>query len=80
MMTHMTRTIRAHFDGRVIVPDEPVGLRPAEKLLVTIRAAPPAGQIDTDARNRALDRLLARKVPGARIPDDALRRENMYDD
>lgn len=32
----MTTTILAHFDGAVIVPDEPLPLLPGEKVRVTI--------------------------------------------
>lgn len=33
-------TVNAHFDGTVIVPDEPLELAPGEKLRVTIERAP----------------------------------------
>jgi len=32
----MTTTILAHFDGHVIVPEEPLSLTPGEKVRVTI--------------------------------------------
>ncbi len=32
----MTTTILAHFDGQVIVPEEPLALAPGEKVRVTI--------------------------------------------
>jgi len=32
----MSTIISAHFDGRVIVPDEPLSLQPGEKVRVTI--------------------------------------------
>jgi hypothetical protein len=31
-------TFNAHFDGKVIVPDEPVDLRPNEALIVQVRS------------------------------------------
>jgi hypothetical protein len=34
----MTQTLTAHFDGRVIVPDQPVDLPQHERLVVTVRA------------------------------------------
>ena len=37
----MTRTINAHFDGKVIVPDEPVQLPVGQPLLVRLEVAPP---------------------------------------
>jgi len=33
-------TIRAHFDGRVFVPDEPVNLAPAQKVELTVHELP----------------------------------------
>lgn len=36
----MLPTVNAHFDGTVIVPDEPLALNPGEKLRVTIERAP----------------------------------------
>ncbi|MDZ4817540.1 MAG: DUF2281 domain-containing protein [Planctomycetota bacterium] len=36
----MSTIITAHFDGRVIVPDEPLSLQPGEKVRVTIERAP----------------------------------------
>ena len=34
--------IKAHFDGRVIVPDEPVDLPAGQALIVRVEEAPPA--------------------------------------
>ena len=38
----MTRFIAAHFDGKVIVPDEPIELRPGQPLRVQVEMAPDA--------------------------------------
>lgn len=43
--------LNAHFDGRVIVPDEPTGLAPGTRLRVTVEpleqaAAPAGGKLD----------------------------------
>ncbi len=38
----MTQTITAHFDGRDIVPDEPVQLRPGQPLRVQLELVPEA--------------------------------------
>lgn len=35
---------KGHFDGKVIVPDEPVNLRPNEQLLIQVQPAAPATQ------------------------------------
>ena len=34
----MTTRLRAHFDGKVIVPDEPVNLPTGQQLIVDLRA------------------------------------------
>ena len=76
----MTRIIRAHFDGRVIVPDEPLDLPVNEPLEVQVTAA--AGGLATSAAERraAVDRLLSHPVQGLNLPDAALSRESIYGD
>ena len=85
-------TIRAHFNGTVFVPDEPVNL-PADTALelevkrtngfspevvaATEAAKDPA---DTAGRLAALNEFVAYAVKGADIPDQMLRREHMYGD
>ena len=77
----MTQTIDAHFDGRVIVPDEPVSLATAQRVRVTIQPIDPAWTPERlEAQKRAVDRLLARPKPQVDIPDEAFRRENLYED
>ena len=85
-------TIRAHFNGTVIVPDEPVDL-PADAALelevkrtngfspevsAAIQAA--GDPADTARRLAALSEFVAHGVMGADIPDQMLRREHLYDD
>jgi hypothetical protein len=36
----MTRTIKAHFDGRVFVPDEPVNLPSGHSVEINVQSAP----------------------------------------
>ncbi|HXE53701.1 MAG TPA: hypothetical protein VN541_11825 [Tepidisphaeraceae bacterium] len=40
--------LKAHFDGRVLVPDEPLALAPNQKVRITVEpiAASPAAQIE----------------------------------
>jgi len=76
-------TIFAHFDGKVIVPDEPVNL-PVDTLLeVDIRSrtvASPSSKTAADSRLAALERVVARARHGLRIPAEGLRREQIYGD
>ena len=73
--------IRAHFDGRFIVPDEPLELPPGTALSIEFSSTPlMEGDASADVRLAALKAIFARPVSGAPIPDEALRRENMYED
>lgn len=50
--------LKAHFDGKVIVPDEPLGLAPNAKLRITVEQVDPAPSHTVDLswlRGRALD-------------------------
>ena len=85
-------TISAHFNGTVIVPDEPVALLIDAALELEVKrtngfspevaaameaASDPA---DTAGRLAALREFVAHAVEGADIPDEVLRREHMYGD
>jgi hypothetical protein len=74
----MSITIQAHFDGRVIVPDEPVDLpvnQPLELELKTLqRVEPPKDVIEERLRRLA---QASGRIAGPSIPLEALRRENL---
>ncbi len=84
----MCLNIRAHFDGRALIPDQPLDLPVNQPLSVEITqmaasGAPngasqptPQGIKDRLRKLEALDGLLAGPV----IPLESLRRENLYDD
>jgi hypothetical protein len=76
----MARTIRARFDGRVIVPEEPVDLPPDQELEVELRPIPAPPDAATIADR--LQRLAAAsgRIVGPVLSDEALRRENLYED
>ena len=85
-------TIRARFNGTVIVPDEPVDLpvNMASELEVKrtngsspeVAAAVEAVRdpADTAGRLAALSEFVAHALEGADIPDEILRRERLYGD
>jgi hypothetical protein len=80
----MTKTIRAHFDGKVIVPDEPVDLPVDQPLDVELRlsetsAHSPATPEVIEERLRKL-KLISGRIEGPTIPAEALRRENLYEE
>ena len=77
----MSIIIRAHFDGKAIIPDEPVDLPIGEQL--EARLTPIVGEhreADLKERQSAWERLKSRGVHGVDVPSEALRRENMYED
>lgn len=77
-------TIRAHFDGHTIVPDEPVSLPVGAPLTIVIstNGASSDGNVDT----RTIEERLAAharfsgSVSGPSLPEDAFDRESIYDD
>jgi len=85
-------TIRAHFNGTVIVPDEPVNLPVDAALELEVKrtngfspevaAAMEAARdpADTAGRLAALSEFVTHAVERADIPDRMLRREQMYGD
>jgi hypothetical protein len=76
----MSAVIRAHFDGKVIIPDEPVDLPIDKPLEIRFREVPQLLKWDPKKARAAVNRIASRAVHGLNIPDEALRRENMYED
>lgn len=79
----MTRSILAHFDGRVIVPDEPVDLPTNAPLRLDISRMPTAKETDSGdpiAEQARRIRALEGMFSGPTLPDEALRRESIYAD
>jgi len=75
----MSVIIKAHYDGKAIIPDEPVDLPVNEPLEVELRSSPEFLPWDSEKAKEAWERLKSHAIPGLNIPDEALRRENMYD-
>lgn len=77
----MAVRIRAHFDGKVIVPDEPVNLPAGQQLEAELHVRQPSQEKEDFARRlEAMHRTAAHGVRGTNIPLEALRRENLYED
>jgi hypothetical protein len=80
----MTKTIRAHFDGKVIVPDEPVDLPVNQPLELEWRGfagadeTRPSEEIIAERRRRLAE--ASGRIEGPTIPDEALRREDLYEE
>jgi hypothetical protein len=74
----MSVVIRAHFDGKTIVPDEPVDLPVGQSLEIELKQVPQVLGWDPEKAREAIKRIASRAVP-ANIPSEALRREHIYE-
>ncbi|GIV21434.1 MAG: hypothetical protein KatS3mg023_3185 [Armatimonadota bacterium] len=78
----MKTLIHARYDGKVLIPEEPLELQEGQE--VTLQIIEQGAQTDDrpsrEQRLRALKQLVATAVEGANIPEEALRRENLYED
>jgi hypothetical protein len=73
----MTRTIRGHFDGKVIVPEEQVDLPVNLSLEFHVELVQGLNVPDEDWE-AALKRLKANGVKGLSIGEESLKREAIY--
>lgn len=75
----MKTAIRAHFDGKVFVPEEPVDLPEGGKVIIQVLA--PSRHLHKaetpEQFEQLLDELRVTAVTGVNIPDEALRREHL---
>jgi hypothetical protein len=76
----MAIVIKAHYDGKTIVPDEPVDLPVNQPLEFELKQQPQWLPWDPEKADEAWEWLKSHRVKGLRIPDEALRRENLYED
>ena len=81
----MTQTIHVRFDGKALIPEEPVDLPVGERLTVQVvtQLGPPEWDTSPEAieeRIRLLDEGAGRIKGGDPIPLEALSRENLYED
>jgi len=80
-------SIRAHFDGKAIVPDEPVELKANDSLIIDIHRVSnetpvkkDPSQFTPEEQLAALRELLTLMKDNPDIPLEATRRINMYED
>lgn len=79
----VTQRLLAHYDGQVLVPDEPVDLPTAAPLRLEIsRLATPEEHPTPDEIRRRVDQIdrLSGSISAPVLPDAALRREAIYED
>ena len=68
-------TVNAHFDGKVIVPDEPLDLPPNQALIVRIE---PVGSAPAQSEESALTWLAANATDSEALPTDLADRHDHY--
>jgi hypothetical protein len=68
-------TVHAHFDGKVIVPDEPLDLRPNEALILQIQ---PLGEQRESEEESVLTWLAANAVDNEALPSDLADRHDHH--
>ena len=69
------QTVNAHFDGKVIVPDEPLDLPPNQPLIVRIE---PAGGKLRAVKESVLTWLASNAVESDALPADLADRHDRY--
>ena len=65
-------TVNAHFDGKVIVPDEPLDLRPNQALIVQIEP------LEGETEESALAWIAANAVDSDALPTDLADQHDHY--
>ena len=65
-------TVNAHFDGRAIIPDEPLDLRPNQALIVQIEL------IEGETEESALAWIAANAVDSDALPTDLADQHDHY--
>jgi hypothetical protein len=68
-------TVNAHFDGKVIIPDEPLDLPPNQPLIVSIE---PVAERQGAAEESVLSWLAANAVESNVLPTDLADRHDHY--
>ncbi|MDB5322147.1 MAG: hypothetical protein JWN40_3778 [Phycisphaerales bacterium] len=67
--------LKGHFDGKVIVPDEPLDLPRNQRLLVHIEPEVPVGDPPSPS---ALDRIAEQAVDDPSVPTDLAHQHDHY--
>ena len=65
-------TVHGHFDGRVIIPDEPLGLRPNQPVIVQIEP------LEGEPGDSALAWIAANAVDSDALPTDLADQHDHY--
>jgi hypothetical protein len=66
---------KGHFDGRVIVPEEPVDLRPGERLSITAEPVPTSTPVDAES---SLEWMAKNAIVDPSLPSDASHQHDHY--
>ena len=74
----MVRTIRAHFDGRYIVPDEPLDIPPNQPLQVQLILQQSGPRVLVEERRAAAAWFRNNSIRGSTLSNRALSRDSIY--
>lgn len=77
----MKTLIHARYDGKALIPEEPLELKEGERVaILLLESALRVQEPSLEEKMAALQRFVERGVRGVNLPDEALRRENLYED
>lgn len=77
----MVRNIRARYDGKVLIPEEPLDVPVGQSFDVRLILPDSTTPADSfEERRGALQTLLMNPIRGLHLPDSALSREQIYGD
>jgi len=73
--------IHARYDGKVLIPEEPLELREGQRVaVILVDLLAPHEEPSVEHRKAVLRRIVERGARNVNLSDDALRRENLYED
>ena len=77
----MKTLIHARYDGKVLIPEEPLELEEGQRVtMLLVEPVPKAEELSVEERIAALKRFVEGGVRGVNLPPEALRRESIYED
>lgn len=77
----MKTLIHARYDGKVLIPEEPLELQEGQTVTMLLIEPPlKAEEVSIEEKIAALKRVVEGGVRGVNLPPEALRRETIYED
>ena len=77
----MKTLIHARYDGKVLIPEEPLELEEGQRVaMLLVEPSPKVEDLSVEERIAALKRFVEGGVRGVNLPPEALQRESIYED